>query len=136
MNDYLKRVYMVVPNAAETTTLCGLQIPAHDLQSAIQAANHLMSMGTKIAIVTLGENGLAYAETGNRGHISARHTRVIDSTGAGDALTAGVIFGLVHEMPLDEAMRLGVTAASLTLQCEESVYPLLTPDLLYNSLVV
>ena len=134
--DHLDRLHMVVPNAAETTSLCGLEVPAHDHNSAISAANHLISMGSKIAIVTLGEQGLAYADGNSKGHIPAVTTEPVDTTGAGDALTAGVIFGLIHDMPLDEAMRLGVTAASLTLQSEESVAPTLSPDLLYDSLVV
>jgi pseudouridine kinase len=134
--NYLSRLYMVVPNAAETTSLCGLDIPAHDHDSAIAAASHLISMGTKIAIVTLGEQGLAYADGNSKGHIPAVTTEPVDTTGAGDALTAGVIFGLIHDMPLDEAMRLGVTAASLSLQSEESVAPNLSPDILYDSLVV
>lgn len=133
---YLDRLYLVAPNAAETTTLCGLEIPAHDLHSAVAAARHLISMGTEIAIVTLGDQGLAYADSKGSGHIPSVKAPVVDSTGAGDALTAGVLFGLLNDLPLDEAMRLGVTAASLTLQSQESVAPHLTPDLLYNSLVV
>lgn len=134
--NLLDRIYMVTPNAAETTTLCGLTIPAHDLDSAIKAAHQLVTLGTEIAIVTLGEQGLAYAYSSGMGHIPAPSTRIVDATGAGDALTAGVIFGLLNDVPLDDAMRLGVTAASLTLQSLESVSPDLTPDRLYDSLVV
>ena len=36
-----------------------------------------------------------------------------DTTGAGDALTATVLFGLLNDIPIDDAVRLGVTAASL-----------------------
>lgn len=136
LRPYLDKLYMITPNSAETTSLCDLQIPAHDLESAVHAAHHLLNLGTKIAIVTLGEQGLAYAESSGTGHIPAVKTSVVDSTGAGDALTAGVIFSLLNDIPLDEAMRLGVTAASLTLQVQESVAPHLTPDLLYDSLVV
>ena len=134
--EHLDRLYMVVPNAAETTSLCGLKVPASDHDSAIAAASHLISMGSKIAIVTLGAQGLAYADSSSKGHIPAVKAEPVDTSGAGDALTAGVVFGLIHDMPLDEAMRLGVTAASLTLQSETSVSPTLSPDTLYNSLVV
>lgn len=136
LRPYLDRVHLVTPNAAETTVLCGLEVSTQDQNSAVKAAHHLITMGTDIAIVTLGERGLAYADASGTGHIPAVTTHVVDSTGAGDALTAGVIFGLIQDMPLDEAIRLGVTAASLTLQCEESVAPHLSPDLLYDSLVI
>jgi pseudouridine kinase len=131
---YLDRTYLVTPNAAETTLLCGLEV--HDHDSAIQAARHLIKLGTEIAIVTLGMQGLVYADAKSKGHIPAIETTIVDTTGAGDALTAGLIFGLVNEIPLDEALRLGVTAAVITLRSPCSVSPDLTPDLLYNSLVI
>lgn len=136
LRPYLNKLYLVCPNAAETTSLCGLPIPAHDRQTAIEAAHRLLLLGVPNVIVTLGDQGLTYADINSRGHISAVRTRVLDSTGAGDALTAGVVFGLLNDVPLDEAMRLGVTAASLTLQSRETVSPELTPDMLYASLVV
>jgi pseudouridine kinase len=47
-----------------------------------------------------------------------------------------VIFGLLNEMPTDEALRLGIAAAALTLRTRESVHPELTLDLLYDELIV
>jgi pseudouridine kinase len=134
--DILDRFYLMMPNASETMTLCGLSTPASDLDTAITAAKQLVSFGIEIAIVTLGEKGVAYADHGNSGHIESRKTKIVDTTGAGDALTAAVIFGLMNGCSIDEAMRLGVTAASLTIQSRESVVPDLTPDLLYEHLIV
>mgnify|MGYP005840348269 FL=1 len=131
---YIGQLHLVVPNAAETTALCGLDDPAHDRDTAIAAARHLVSLGAYLAVVTLGAQGLAYADGSGGGYIPPIKTQVVDSTGAGDALTAAVIFGLLNEVPVDEAMRLGVTAASLTLQTVETVVPSLNQELLYNRL--
>jgi len=60
----------------------------------------------------------------------------VDRTGAGDALTAGVVFGLLNDFPIDEAVRLGVSAATLTLQCKETVCPDLSLERLYDQLVI
>lgn len=133
---YLDRLFMIAPNAAETTVLCGLSSPATDTESAIKAARHLVTLGVGVAIVTLGEAGLAYADTNGSGHIPALRSRVVDATGAGDALTAGVMFGLLNGIPIDEAMRLGVSAATLTIHSSESVVPELTQELLYDQLVI
>jgi pseudouridine kinase len=133
---YLSQLYLVTPNAAETTALCGLPDPAHDRETAINTARHLVSMGAHIAVVTLGDQGLAYADGSGGGFIRAIHTHVVDSTGAGDAFAGAVIFGLLNEVPVDEAMRLGVTAASLTLQSPETVVPELTQEMLYDELVI
>jgi pseudouridine kinase len=133
---YIPQLYLVTPNAAETTALCGLPDPAHDRETAINTARHLVSLGAHIAVVTLGEKGLAYADGSGGGFIRAIHTHVVDSTGAGDAFTGAVIFGLLNEVPVDEAMRLGVTAASLTLQSPETVVPELSQEMLYDELVI
>ena len=68
----------------------------------------------------------------SKADIPAVKTKVVDRTGAGDALTAGVVFGLVNGFPIDEAVRLGATAAALTLRHEQSVCPELSLDCLYN----
>jgi pseudouridine kinase len=133
---YISKMHLIVPNAAETTALCGLTDPAIDRETALNAARHLVSMGAYIAVVTLGDQGLAYADGGGGGFIRAVHTHVVDSTGAGDALTGAVIFGLLNDVPLDEAMRLGVTAASLTLGTPETVVPNLSQEMLYDELVI
>jgi pseudouridine kinase len=134
--QHLADMYMVSPNAAETTALCGLENPAHDRETAINAARHLVSMGVEIGVVTVGARGLAYADSSGGGFIPAINTRVVDPTGAGDAFSGAVIFGLLNDVPVDEAMRLGVTAASLTLQSPYTVMPGLTQELLYDQLTI
>src|SRR5690606_30725709 len=124
------------PNAVETKTLCGLEQPATDRDTANEAARQLVQMGASIAVVTLGAQRLAYADGSGGGFIRAVHTQVVDSTGAGAAFTGAVIFGLLNEVPVDEAMRLGVTAASLTLQSRETVLPDLSQELLYDKLML
>lgn len=133
---YLPQTYLIAPNAAETTALCGFPDPAQTRESAIDAARHLVSLGVEIAVVTLGEEGVAYADGSGGGYIRAARTQVVDATGAGDAFSAAVIFGLLNEVPVDEAMRLGMTAAALTLQSRETVLPSLSQELLYDKLVV
>jgi pseudouridine kinase len=126
---------MLTPNLKEAGALCGLSIARYDPETALDVAQFLLERGVKVAVVTLGRHGLAYASGSDRGLISAIRTNVQDETGAGDALTAGVIFGLLNEVPLDEALRLGVSAASLTLRSRETVVTDLSQELLYDQLV-
>ncbi len=132
--DYIENLYLIVPNASETAALCDLDEPATERDSAIGTAQRLVNMGADIAVVTLGEQGLAYADSSGGGYIRALQTQVVDSAGAGDAFSGAVIFGLLNGVPIDEAMRLGVAAASLTLASEERVLQDLNPDLLYDLL--
>src|SRR3989304_1110645 len=60
----------------------------------------------------------------------ARQVDVIDPPGASDALSAAVIFGLLNEIPLDESVRLGVSASAVTLRTRGSVAPSISLELL------
>ena len=85
-----------------------------------------------IVLVALAEFGVVYATSETNGHISAIRTRISDPTGAGDALTAAVLFALLNEYELDDAVRLGVAAASKTLRHPGSVNPALSLEGLYD----
>jgi pseudouridine kinase len=51
-------------------------------------------------------------------------------------MTAAIIFGLLEGIPLDESVRLGVNAATLTMRSRETVRPDLNVDLLYDEMVI
>lgn len=126
---YLSDLYMVTPNAAEAEVLSGEQIETR--QDAIRIAQGLVSKGVGIAVITLAEKGVVYATSDTSGHIPGLTTNVIDVTGAADALTAAIIFGVMNDIPIDEAVRMGASAAAFTLQSEESVIHNLSLDYLY-----
>jgi pseudouridine kinase len=134
LRPHLQELFMVTPNALEAEALCGKLVRNRD--EAIVAAKCLVSLGVEVAIITLADQGLVYATPGESGHIPAVECDIVDLTGAGDALTAAVIFGLLNYFPVDEAVRLGVSAAALTLQCRDTVCPELSLEILYDKLVI
>ncbi len=131
---HLRHIAIMTPNIPEAEVLCQREIKGR--RDAISAAECLVSLGVQTAIITLGPEGLAYATAQQRGWVPAIRCEIVDLTGAGDALTAGVVFGLLNQLHLDEAVRLGVSAAALTLQTRESVRPDLSLELLYEQLVI
>jgi pseudouridine kinase len=134
---FLNNFYLVTPNSAEAAVLCDFPpYQAVSRKHALEAAKLLVSRGVEISIVALGEYGVCYATSETSGRVPALRTKVVDPTGAGDALTASVIFGLLNDIPLDEAVCLGVSAASLTLNYSGAVVPDLTLEKLYDHLVI
>ena len=131
---HLEKLWLVTPNEAEAEALCPHPVPHADLEIALNAARHLVSEGVDIAIITMAEYGVGYATAEVSGHVPAMPTTIVDPTGAGDALTAAVIFALLNDIPIDEAVRLGVSAAYLTLRTPGSVVPDLSLEVLYNQL--
>lgn len=136
LNPYLNRLMFIAPNSQEAGVLCGRIVENHQPQDALEAAKCLVSYGVEIALITLAEFGVVYATSETSGHVPAIKTTLVDPTGAGDALTATVIYALLNNIPLDDAVRLGVTAASLTLRHRGTVVPDLSLEMLYDQLVI
>jgi pseudouridine kinase len=132
--EHLEELWLITPNEAEADALCPHSVPHADPSRAIAAARHLVTEGIDIVIITMAEFGLGYATSSESGHIGAIQTEILDPTGAGDALTAAVIFALLNEIPIDESVRLGLSAAALTLRTNGSVVPNLSLELLYDQL--
>ena len=131
---HLADLWLITPNGAEAEALTPHPIPHADRNLALDAARHLVSRGVEIAMVTMAEFGVAYATAEVSGHVPAFQTEIVDPTGAGDAQTAAVLFALLNEIPLDEAVRLGASAAAVTLRHRGSVIPDLSLELLYDQL--
>jgi pseudouridine kinase len=135
LTPHLKNIFLITPSAGEAEILLGRSIPQEDPANAVLAAQELVARGVCIAVISLAEFGVAYATRETRGHIPALRTTIVDPTGAGDALTAAVLFALLNDVPIDEAVRLGISAASLTLRSRLSVIPDLTLERLYEEIV-
>jgi pseudouridine kinase len=134
LKKHLGDLAILTPNETEAGLLLGRVVKGR--AEATAAAQELVALGVGLAVITLGEEGLCYASSRGSGYIPAIRCEVVDYTGAGDALTAAVVYGLVNGLPLDEAMRLGVSAATLTLRCPETVCPDMSLERLYDQLVI
>lgn len=132
LQPFLEKLWLITPNEKEAEAICPHPIPHADREQAINAAKHLVNEGVQIAIIAMAEFGVGYATTESTGHIPAIKTDVIDPTGAGDALSAAVIFALLNDIPIDEAVRLGVSAAALTLRSPGTVAQDLSLERLYD----
>jgi pseudouridine kinase len=127
--DRLDGVEAILPNREEAEWLSGRSIDSID--DCEEACRVIRERGVKRVVVTLGAEGiLCSTETGVE-HLPPYRTEVVDVTGAGDAFTSGLLYGIVHGEPFHQACRLGLAAAALTLQTEHSVSPLLHPEHLY-----
>jgi len=135
LKPYLKKLRMVTPNSAEAAILTDQAFNTTRRREVLQAAKHLVSQGVDIVIVSMAAFGVCYATSETSGYIPAIQTKIVDPIGAGDAMTATVLFALLNDMPVDDAVRLGVSAASLTLRHRGTVVPDLSLEELYNELV-
>ena len=85
--------------------------------------------GIRRMVVTLGERGAVYAETGGEcGYCQPKKVDVIDTTGAGDAFFAGITIGLTYGKTIAEACEIGTILASAVIATSESTCPAFLPE--------
>ena len=75
--------------------------------------------------------GIAVYERGGIALMPALPAAPRDVTGAGDALVAGTLYGLLQQRDLRAAARLGLAAAAIAVESESSAAPSLTAEALY-----
>jgi pseudouridine kinase len=140
LKPYLSKLKLITANNVEAAKLCGNNeledIPLNDQASTQQLARKLINQGAEIAVVPMAEFGVCYATSETSGHVPAIKTKTLDPTGAGDALSAALIFGLLNDIPIDDTLRIGVSAASLTLRYPGTVLPDLSLEKIYDELVI
>jgi pseudouridine kinase len=103
--------------------LPGLPGGAQTALAPPDAARALIGAGAAAVVLTLGPAGALIADAGGVRALPARPATVVDVTGAGDALVAGTLSGLAAGATLDDAVRIGLAAAALTVAGPVSVRP-------------
>ena len=96
-------------------------LPSHEEASALsgrgdplEAAQFFLDRGVATVAVTLGERGSLIASRDGKVHrLPAFDVPVVDTTGCGDAYSAGFIAGLAHGFDLAAAGRFASAAAAL-----------------------
>jgi len=84
-------------------------------QDLTEALKWLGDSGVGATVVTLGAEGASYAPTGGGDtiRVPAYDIDVVDTTGCGDAFSAGFITGMIEGHDVTEAMEIGVASGSM-----------------------
>jgi len=104
--DYL------IPNESEAMVLSGLAVDS--LENAEAAATQLIGAGAGKVIVTLGAQGLMFANGSSFEHFPAPRVKAVDTTAAGDTFVGGFAAALASGKSEVEAIRFGQVAAALS----------------------
>jgi pseudouridine kinase len=90
---------------------------------AYAIAQDIVALGARAVVLTLGIQGVIIAGVWGVRAVPAVPARVVDVTGAGDALVAGALSVLARGDTLDAAVRIGLAAAAFTVASPLSVRP-------------
>ena len=99
INALAARADIVLPGTAEGKILMGSDDPA-------AISTFYQEQGAQIVITKCGSAGAYVVDGAERYHVPGFRVReVVDTVGAGDGFAAGVITGLMEELPLQDAVR-------------------------------
>ena len=117
----LEGVDTLYPNLEELQALTGREVLNRDTR--YEACVSLVKRGVKRVILSLGPGGLTAVDAQECLHFDPSPVKVVDVTGAGDALTAGFMWGSWKGKTLTGRCRMGMRLAERTLASELSVVP-------------
>lgn len=106
--EWTRDADLMMPNLDEARLLVGATGPFIDFDTLTGMYPHV--------VVTLGSMGAAYVAGDAREQVAAPRVQVIDTTGAGDAFTAGFLASWVEKRDPRAALQGGIGTASRCIQ--------------------
>lgn len=120
---------LLILNQGELETRVGK--PLKSEAELLAACRTVQLQGAQDVIVTRGGTGVIYTTAQGIAHLDAPDAHIVDVTGAGDAFAAAVCWSMFHGSDdLLLACRRGLRLSAMTLECEETVCPYLSADIL------
>ena len=127
MRGILPHLNCLKPNALEAEALTGETKPEI-------AARSLVRAGVRRVFLSLGHQGMIAADAEQLMNLPCEQARVINTTGAGDAVTAALCWAGVHGLDLEQSLRFALKAGAIACECVEANNPALAelPERFFN----
>ncbi len=118
--EYIGRFHSIKPNLIEAEVLSGRKITNDEELKG--AAQYFLDKGVKNAYITLNSGGVYFKNKEKEGFLRPPENMKIESaTGAGDAFSATILYGMVRGLEIDEIAALGMAAAQIAMESEKAV---------------
>lgn len=117
INELAALCEIFVPSDEDCLALCGIGDPE-------SIAEHYLKSGTKKVIITLDKNGAFFKSSKESGYAPTfRADKVVDTAGAGNAFAAGLISGIIDDIPLAEAVVRANACGCISIQKQGGYFP-------------
>ncbi len=117
INEIAALSEIFLPSDEDAKELCGLDDPE-------KTAEHYLSLGVPKIIITLDKKGAYYRSAKESGYTPTfRADKVVDTHGAGKAFAAGLISGVIEEIPLSEAVIRANACGCISIQKHGEYFP-------------
>lgn len=116
-------MHMLKLNLIEAKTLSGIN--CHKKEDIEDIGDYFFKQGVKEIFITLGDQGAYFFDGKNHQFISGRKILIENTTGAGDAFFAGIIYASEYQL---NPLSCGMAAALITLKDSQAVSPNMSQD--------
>lgn len=114
------RFHSIKPNLIEAEVLSGMKIETDE--ELRNAARYFLDKGVKNVYITLNCDGVYFKNKEKEGFIRPpKSIKTESATGAGDAFSAAVLYGMAHGLEIDEIAALGMAASQIAMESEKAV---------------
>ncbi|HLA24691.1 MAG TPA: PfkB family carbohydrate kinase [bacterium] len=125
----LRRASLIVLSADEAAALSEMRVASPE--DALRAAAALRPGPGSTVVVTMSGRGLGWITEG-RFWVEALHGRIVDPSGAGDAVAAVAIYAQLTGLEPHRAAELAAAAGAMTISVEGATHPGLSLDALHT----
>ena len=119
LQPIISKFHTIKTNRIEAEIITGIKLQAIDDYK--KTALYLMNKGVKRIFITAGKEGAFYADETSDGWIPSLVVKVQNTTGAGDAFMAGVVYASVGKKCIKICAKTGTKAAAIALESEKVV---------------
>ncbi len=129
MREYVPYFDLIKPNKGELENLSGVKIK--DDKDLIKAVDRLLEQGTKRIVVSLGAQGVLYADKDRKIRKKLPEEKhMVNASGAGDALMAAIIYGDVNGLDIEKTLDYGMAAGIAAIRSENTISNEMSVELL------
>ena len=130
IRPYMKDFDLIKPNRSELENMYGSKI--ENEKQLKKACEDIIAGGTKRLLVSMGKDGVVYCDKDNCIHRKFKEEKMVNASGAGDALMAAMIYGEVNELGIDKTIDYALAAGIAAIRSTHTINENMSVELLEN----
>lgn len=130
LKDLVGKFHTIKCNRMEAAYLAEMEI--NDKEDVKKAASILLDKGIAQVFITLGQKGVYYASHKESGFAESKAKRIVNVTGAGDAFTAGIVYGMLSNYSMSDIADFASRVSAFSLESMLTVNPELNIEKIKN----
>ena len=120
IRPYLSKIYAVKPNRTELEVFADMKIAAKE--DLIEAGKRVLDKGVQRLYVSLGKDGCLYMDHDQVIEKAFRtETDIVNASGAGDSFFAGIIYGYMNDLSVEESLDYALAAGILAIRSDQPI---------------